>query len=61
VLLIFIDSHTGGLNPFWITPMLGAHKARMINCLPALSRKLNEYLIINPEVGARCRQAVTSL
>ena len=33
----------------------------MINCLPALSRKLNDQFNINPEVEARCRQAVTSL
>ena len=33
----------------------------MINCLPAPSRKLNEHSNLNPEVGERCRQAVTSL
>lgn len=33
----------------------------MINCLPVTSRKLNERSNLNPEVGARCRQAVTSL
>ena len=37
------------------------NKTRMINCLPAPSRKLNEYSNLNAEVGARCRQAVTSL
>ena len=33
----------------------------MINCLPAPSRKLNENSTINPEVRARCLQAVISL
>jgi hypothetical protein len=33
----------------------------MINCLPAPNRTPNEHLNINPEVEARCRQAVTSL
>jgi hypothetical protein len=33
----------------------------MINGLPVMIRKLHEYATINPEVGARCRQAVTSL
>ncbi len=33
----------------------------MINCLPATSQKPNERSILNPEVRARCRQAVTSL
>jgi hypothetical protein len=33
----------------------------MINCLPALSRKPNDYSTLNLEVGVRCRQAVTSL
>lgn len=61
VLLSFIISHTGDLNPFRTAPMLGTHKARMINCLPATSRKPNERSNLNPEVGARCRQAVTSL
>ena len=33
----------------------------MINCLPVMSRNRNEHSNHNPEVGARCRQAVTSL
>ncbi len=33
----------------------------MINCLPAPSRKRHEPFNVNPEVGMRCRQAVTSL
>jgi hypothetical protein len=36
------------------------NKARMINCLPALSWKPNERSNNTPEVEARCRQAVTS-
>ena len=27
---------TGDLNPFWITPMLGTHKARQINSQPVV-------------------------
>jgi len=37
------------------------NKSRMINCLPALSRESHANSTINPKVGARCRQAVTSL
>jgi hypothetical protein len=33
----------------------------MINCLPAASWKPSEYSNLKSEVGARCRQAVTSL
>jgi len=32
----------------------------MINCLPAPSRTPHEHSNLNPEVGARPRQAVTS-
>ena len=38
-----------------------ANKTRMINCLPVPSRKFHDNSTINPEIGARCRQAVTSL
>ena len=51
----------GDLHPVDNAPMLGAHKERQINCLPALSRKRHEYINLSPEVGARRRQAMTSL
>ena len=46
---------------FWMVPNKQSHsKCRMVICLLAQSRKPNEWSTINPEVGARCRQAVTS-
>jgi hypothetical protein len=33
----------------------------LINCLPAMTRNLNERSITNPAIEVRCRQAVTAL
>jgi hypothetical protein len=37
------------------------NKSRLINCLPALSRKPKDNSNVNPEIEARSRQAVTTL
>jgi hypothetical protein len=52
---------TGDLNPFWFQRMLRTHKTRQINCQPVASRKRHDPFNLNPEIGARPRQAVTAL
>jgi len=56
--MFIIDLERGRVYEIYLTT---ENKSRMINSLPALSRIRHDNSTINPEVGARCRQAVTSL